>query len=177
MRAAHEYPAPFIGLRLPFAADADAFHLGWVLSEPGGEGVLDLHAAPWLFEPCLGALVLDDDQCGWVLDAAALGEVGAGVVVDSVQMEGVVVSAALQDLGEVALYAAGAAVAGGVEEEQFGAAVSLVCGCGLRLRLALTDGGGRRFGRCLRRGRSSPRRGSGSCPRPRARSRAADGRA
>jgi hypothetical protein len=59
-----------------------------------------------LLEPGPHELVLDDEERRRCFDPEALGEVAVFVVVDPADLEGVVVSPPLQDLGEEALDAA-----------------------------------------------------------------------
>jgi hypothetical protein len=59
------------------ASTTQTEHATKALSEPGGEGVLDLDAASWLFVACLYASVLDHNEDRRTLDAEASGEGGA----------------------------------------------------------------------------------------------------
>ena len=80
--------------------------------------MLDLQAASWPLDTRLHAFLIDDDERWRLGDAAAAGEIGPRVVVDSKDAERVVVMAPLQDLGEKPLHPPRQARAFAVEEEQ-----------------------------------------------------------
>ena len=66
------------------------------------------------------APVLDDDEGGDAVYAEALEELGVFLLGDAKQPEGLVIAAALEDLGEEAVDAPAAARRLGVEDEQLG---------------------------------------------------------
>ena len=68
--------------------------------EPGREEALDLAAAARPLKAGADDLVLDDDEGRHRLDAEALDEVGTLLLVHPVQLEGAVIPAPLENLGE-----------------------------------------------------------------------------
>ena len=91
---------------------------------------MDVGAAAGLFESEQDAFVLDD-QDGWqARDAEAFAEVCASLVVDPVDLEGVVVLPVLENLGEEAFNSSRLARGLVVEEDQSRAVVDFgVCAC------------------------------------------------
>src|SRR6185369_14703429 len=88
------------------------------LFQPGCEEALDLPAAPRALEAGPHELVLDDDEGRHRRDPETLHEVGPFPLVDPVELEGAVVSAALEHLREEPLDAAARAGHGRVEEDE-----------------------------------------------------------
>src|SRR5207245_6403376 len=68
--------------------------------QPRAEAALDVTAAPRLAERSADAPVLDDDERRDPVHAEALEELGVFLLGDAMQHEGLVIPAALQDLGE-----------------------------------------------------------------------------
>src|SRR5947208_9344598 len=87
-------------------------------AEPGGEQALDVAAAARRREATLNLLAVDDDQGRHLVDPESCGELGLFLDLDAVQAKGVVVTAALEHLREIALDPARLPRAAGVEEHE-----------------------------------------------------------